>query len=176
MILELFQSRHKAPRKKFRGKARYFRKITRSAREFSLAPGVGPYCDFWHYHADWPGWGNISWSIRFAHIKALAEVFCTIDKSRNFISKPFQCWILIVGRDAGEDATFLHTPNANGTIFPFIPEMVDWHDDRLLPVFKDLLPDYTLRIGHVRSLDEEEGMAYSSFFIYSPEVGVPLEE
>jgi hypothetical protein len=177
MIPELLQSSYKVRRKKFRGQSRYFRKVLRTAKNFSLTPTAEDWWDNWHYHADWPGWGNVKWSYRLGHFKALAKVFDTIAKARDLFPAPFQCWILISGRSAGEDSVFLHTPNANGTSFPFQPKGVYWNDDRLLPVFTALLPEYDLRIGHVRRFDKDAWPARytSTFFIYSPEVGIMLE-
>lgn len=51
------------------------------------------------------------------------------------------------------DATYLHTPNPNGSSFPIQPEGLDWDDDRLPPVFKDLISEHSLRIGHLRQFD-----------------------
>jgi hypothetical protein len=178
MIPELLQSQHEAPRRKFRGRARYFRRVRRQARNFSLIPEEGQWWDVWHYHSDWTGWGNINWSIRLEHIKALAEVFRSIAKAHDAFPTPFQCWIFISGRDAGEDATYLHTPNGNGTEFPVRLNEVDWSDERLLPVFEDLIPEYTLRVGRSSLFDEyaEPPRDTSSFFIYSPEIGIPLQK
>lgn len=178
MIPELLNAQHRAPRRKFRGKARYFRRVNRNARNFSLTLGPDFWWDFWHYHADWPGWGNRRWTYRLVHIEALATVFRTIASAKDDFSVPFQCWIQILGRDAGEDNICIHSPNANGTKFPYMPEGVDWDDDRLMPLFRALLPEYTLRIGHSRRFDEyaEPPRTTSSFYIYSPEIGMPLEK
>ena len=59
-----------APRQRFRGKKRHFRRILRKASEFQLHES--PWWNSWHYHADWEGWGNLRWTYRR---EALALVF-----------------------------------------------------------------------------------------------------
>jgi hypothetical protein len=112
------------------------------------------------------------------HIRALAEVFRRIARDATQFRTPFQLWIFLSGRDAGEDATYVHTPNENRTPFPMHPVgIVDWEHDKLLPIFNELLPDLPLRIGESRVFDEwaQPPRVVSSFFIYSPQIGVPLE-
>ena len=90
-----------APRKRLRGQRRYFRRIHRDAAAFELDVQPDSWWNLWHYHADWRGWGNRGWRYRLEHLRALCRVFQTIS-----------------GEDAGEDATYLHTPNRHGTPFP----------------------------------------------------------
>ncbi|MDF3071304.1 MAG: hypothetical protein K0R38_6905 [Polyangiaceae bacterium] len=108
----------------------------------------------------------------------MAQVFRGIARDANQFRTPFQLWIYLSGRDAGEDATYLHTPNENQTPFPMDPlGNVDWEHGELLPIFGELLPNLPLRIGESRVFDEwaEPPRVVSSFFIYSPHIGVPLE-
>ena len=178
MIPALTSTRSQGPRGRLRGKKRYFRRIHHDAASFRLENGTGSWWDFWHYHADWPGWGNISWRYRLEHIRALAEVFRGIARDANQFRTPFQTWIYLSGRDAGEDATYVHTPNANQTPFPMDPlDTVDWEHREILPIFGALLPNLPLRIGECRISDEwaEPPRVVSSFSIYSPSIGVPLE-
>ena len=94
------------------------------------------------------------------------------------LTTPFQSWIMLADDDAGGDATFLHTPNPNGTTFPVVLGTVDW--GRTLPEasFERLLPEYPIRIGLCEWTDDSEGLpgaARRSWIVYSPNVGVPLE-
>ena len=175
MISELTTFRHLAPRRRFRGKRRYFQRILREAREFALRPEHGDYWDLWHYHADWPGWGNLRWKYRLQHLQALVIVYRNIASARFTI--PFQSWIYLSGRNAGEDATYLHTPNPYATEFPLPLDNVEWGHSALLQTFTQLLPGLSLRIGKSRHYDRwaEPPRVTTSFFVYSPGVGVPLE-
>jgi hypothetical protein len=178
VIPALTSTRSQGPRRHFRGKKRYFRRLHHDAASFRLEHSPGSWWDLWHYHADWPGWGNLSWRYRLEHIRALAEVFRGIARDAARFTTPFQTWIFLSGRDAGEDATYVHTPNDNQTPFPMDLEgAVDWEHRKLLPIFGELLPNLPLRIGESRTFDEyaEPPRVISSFFIYSPHVGVPLE-
>jgi hypothetical protein len=132
----------------------------------------------WHYHADWHGWGNLSWKYRRRYLEALVIVFRRIASLGPQLSTPFQSWIMLSDDDAGGDATFLHTPNANGTPFPAVIGPVEW--GRKLPEagFERLLPEHSLRIGRVEWKDASEGAPARlrrSWVVYSPAVGVPLE-
>lgn len=104
-------SRAHAPRKKLRGKERFFRKVKRDAEDFRVPADPGDWRDFWHYHADWDGYGNLGWSYRRRFVAALATGFRAIATTRQSLGAPYQVWILLDGDDAGQDATFFHTPN-----------------------------------------------------------------
>lgn len=178
MIAALTSTRSQGPRRHFRGKKRYFRRVRQDAASLRLEHGPGGWWDLWHYHADWPGWGNVSWRYRLEHIRALAEVFRGVARDANQFSTPFQTWIYLSGRDAGEDATYVHTPNETSAPFPMNPlGMVTWEHRELLRLFTSLLPNLSLRVGESRTFDEfaEPPRVVSSFFIYSPNIGVPLE-
>jgi hypothetical protein len=132
----------------------------------------------WHYHADWHGWGNLSWKYRRRYLEALVIIFRRIASLGPQFSTPFQAWILLSDDDAGGDATFLHTPNPNGTAFPAALGQVDW--GRKLPEagLASLLPEFPLRIGLLKWRDESEdspGTLRQSWVVYSPAIGVPFE-
>lgn len=178
MITALTSTRARRPRRRFRGKRRYFRRVLRDAASFRIDHGADHWWDLWHYHADWPGWGNVRWRYRREHLRALANVFIRISQTAENFTTPFQVWIYLSGRSAGEDATYLHTPNANKTPFPVvIAGDIDWEHQAFLSLFRELLPNLPLRIGEARIFDEyaEPPRVTTSFFIYSPSVGVPLE-
>jgi hypothetical protein len=162
------------PVRKFRGKRRYFRGVGERAAAFSIAPGPSSWWDLWHYHADWPGWGNLRWSYRRAHIRALATVFNAICGARAQFPTPFQTWVLLSGDGADQDATYLHTPNANNDNFPIVVERMKWEtlrDPELASLFPAVL---SLRVGCPSSGDDRADRP-GSWFIYSPHVGVPIE-
>jgi hypothetical protein len=169
----------RAPRRKFRGKRRYFERVQRKADSFVLEP-VPPVSDtgweYWHYHADWPGWGNRRWKYRRAHIQALCTVFQKICDARAQISMPFQTWIVLDGENAGLDATYLHTPNARDS-FPVTLADAEWGTSALAPVVQSLLPNLPLEVGWTRILaEDDEGVPawQTAHWIYASGVGEPL--
>ena len=161
---------NEAPKKHFRGKKRYFERILRKATAYSILVDEDSWWNFWHYHADWKGLGNLGWKYRFEHLRALIIVFCKIYDLRKQISLPFQCWIRLDGEDAGCDATFLHSPNPYHTDFPYLPKNIEWNDVKAFPCLNRLFPDMPIRIG-IQHLDK----TYRECYFYSPELGVPLE-
>lgn len=177
MIPQLMTSSRLGPRKRFRGKKGYFRQVRKDAERFELNIDKGSWWDVWHYHADWAGWGNVRWRYRREHLLALSLVFRKIAASSERFSTPFQSWIYLSGRDAGEDATYLHTPNQNQTPFPVaISGIARMRSSSLVQEFAALLPGFSVRVGEVRSFDEdaEPPRVVSSFFVYCEGIGVPL--
>jgi len=163
-----------APTKRFRGKRRYFEAVRRDATAFEVNVSPDAWWDLWHYHADWPGWGNLRWSYRLEHIRALCTVFKNIARARRTFPKPFQSWILISGESASQDATYLHTPNANGTPFPMKPTNIDWKGSSLGAVFAELLPEYALHVG-VHVVSNSAGLVVrGAHFVWADDVGEPL--
>ncbi len=170
-------SRGQAPRKHFRGKKAYFRRVHHDAAHFAIHPASDDWWDLWHYHADWRGWGNLRWRYRREHLRALVTVFQKIAAASEQFSTPFQTWIYLSGRDAGEDATYLHTPNRNGTAFPVELRNVTWGPSPLTPLFQEWLPGFSVRVGksHVFDRYAVPPRPIRSFFIYCEGIGVPLE-
>jgi hypothetical protein len=177
MISDLPQLRHLAPAKKFRNPKRYFRKAMRSAERFQISITDDDWWAWWHYHADWQGYGNLSWEVRIEYLRALATVFRKIaDQSRNY-KKPFQLWIYLCGSDAGQDAVYLHTANENGTPFPFVGAGFDWAEHPFLKVISELLPEFRLRVGRAPLSETPEVSAVArNLYIYAIDLGAPLED
>jgi hypothetical protein len=165
----------------FRGKKRAFeRAIARAERDAaSLVADPSGWWNMWHYHADWRGWGNLSWKYRRRYLEALVIMYKRIATIGPSLSTPFQSWIMLSENDAGGDATFLHTPNPYGTPFPATLGVIRW--DRTLPEagFERLLPEFPLRIGLSEWRDDSDEdplwRMRRSWVVYSPAVGVPLE-
>jgi hypothetical protein len=171
----------KAPRRKFRGKRRYFRKVLREAEAFQLDTTPGCWWEFWHYHADWRGWGNRRWAYRREHFRALAVVFRKVVDASASIPVPFQTWISIEVGDAGMDGVFVHSVNPNRDSFPCRIEGAIWagsgplHDE-----WSALLPGLRLRVGRSSFVRPDEGDGggpenVETYCVYSPYVGVSLE-
>ena len=175
-------SRQRAYPGAFRGKAREFKRAIARAHEDAalIAPEEGEWWDTWHFHADWRGRGNLSWRYRRRYLEALIVVLRRIAAVRDDFRTPFQSWLYLSGRDAGEDAVYLHTPspNPNGTPFPVrLIGTVQWGVRVPEAQLERLLPELPLRVGLVENHDEyaEPPGLRTSAFIYSPAIGVPLE-
>jgi hypothetical protein len=167
-MIEAFQRTNlaKAPRRKFRGKRRYFRRVLSHAREFRLEVDGDAWWDYWHYHADWPGWGNRCWKYRKFHLEALSVVFQHCAQAFRQYPNPFQLWIFICGGDAGHDGVFVHTPNPNRDDFPYMPQGVTWGHPDIESVFCPV----PVRAGTYAY----EGN--TDCCVYAPGLGVPLDE
>jgi hypothetical protein len=173
-MLHLSLNPSKAPRRKLRGKKRYFREVIQKAESFSISPQEGDWWEFWHYHADWPGWGNLGWKLRLEHLRALAIVFRRICHAKMQFSTPFQSWIHLDAEDAGCDAVFLHSPNKNRDSFPWKPERVRSSTAELDPLVSKLFPDMSVRVV-LYGVSESSSRCSTACILYSPDVGVPLE-
>jgi hypothetical protein len=56
------------PHRKVRGRRRYYRQLEHKASNFIVREDTG--YDRMHWHADWPGMGNLSWRERRSHLHA----------------------------------------------------------------------------------------------------------
>jgi len=166
--LNLPRSPHSHPKRRFRGKRRYFDGVRRAANEFKVELTGENWFDHWHYHADWPGWGNHGERYRRPHLEALATVYRKVASAGKTAERPFQSWISIQ-QDAGQDAVYIHTPNENGTAFPTELDWVEWGTRDFDDLFLSLIPELTFRVGYARIA------GVMTIVAYCPEVGVPLE-
>ena len=158
-------------RRRFRGQKRYYQQIQRKAQDFRPDLSAGHWYDFWHYHADWPGYGNQGWKHRRSHIQALCTVFRTFAQDTSEYDQPYQLWLYLDREDAGQDGVYFHTPNPNGggTHFPAKPAGVQWG----LPALEQFLSGqcgFALRAG----VEARTGGHYM-YYVYSPAHGQPLE-
>jgi hypothetical protein len=104
------------PARKVRGRRRYYRTLRREAETFAVNPS-GWY-DYMHWHADWPGLGNIRWRERREHLTALFTMFHRLLGETKDWSTPHQVWLQVDAFDSSQDAVYLHTPNPNAENFP----------------------------------------------------------
>ena len=157
-------------RRKIRGQKQYYRRMMKKARDF--VPDLAPehWYDFWHYHADWPGYGNLSWKHRQAHIAAHCLVFKAFVRLTASYSLPYQLWIMLPVGDSGQDAVYFHTPNPNGdgNHFPATLPNVEWG----LPALEDYF-------GKILEMPVRAGVGKypggNTLYIYSPLRGKSLE-
>jgi hypothetical protein len=164
----LLPNRKEAPRKKIRGLKRYFRRVFRGAESFCQDVNLdeSSYFAYHHYHPDRFGYGNLNWRMRARHLEAIAFVFATLAQQLNQFDKPHQVWIYL-DADAQYDAVYVHSPNPNGDNFPLTLDDAEWGVPEVSGYFEALLPGYHLRAGRWSNSD--------SYYIYSPDLGVPLE-
>jgi hypothetical protein len=176
MFPELPALKHLAPARRFRGQRRYFRRICRKAKEFDPETLGLTGWNFWHDHADWPGWGNRGWAWRRPHVEALAIRDCTIASRKNDFPVPFQSWITLACHDAGQDAVWLTTADSSEHSFPYCPRFTETRFPRLE---RELAPMFRgLRIK-ARELvwtpsEEPSTQPVSTIYLWSDAVGAPL--
>jgi hypothetical protein len=104
------------PEGKVRGRRRYYRALRRDAESFVVHPSA--WYDYMHWHADWPGMGNLRWKERREHLAALFTMFRRLLSEVRDWSTPRQVWLEIDTFDSSQDAVYLHTPNPNADNFP----------------------------------------------------------
>lgn len=158
-----------APKRKIRGKRRYFKKVQIKAEKFSLPLTNEDWYDDWHYHADWEGVGNLGWNHRKQHILSLCHVYKNIAENLKSYPNRHQLWFYLNQGDAGQDAVFIHTPNPNGENFPKKMNNTTWGEPIIESFFAELLPQYSFRSGYCYWLGTK------TFFIYSPSIGESIE-
>jgi len=104
------------PTRKVRGRRRYYRTLRRKAESF-VVDSDGLY-DYMHWHADWPGLGNLRWRERREHLAVLFTMFRRLLAETRGWTTPHQVWLQIDAYDSAQDAVYLHTPNPNAENFP----------------------------------------------------------
>jgi hypothetical protein len=97
---------------------KYYRALARKARLFRVDLVRRKWCDLWHDHFDWKGFGNRSPFHRRKHLVALCQAFRRAQRELAAQPMPYQVFINISRNDSGSDALYVHTPNPNETKFP----------------------------------------------------------
>jgi hypothetical protein len=97
----------------------YYRKLQRTATRFRVKLREKKWCDYWHQHFDWYGFGDRGWLHRRRHLNCLLRA---LRNARDELSveadKPYQLFATVYPNSSGEDAIYVYTANPNGTIFP----------------------------------------------------------
>ena len=174
-------SRQRPEKGKLRGKKRRLRCELQRARDQAsqLHCEPGDWWDFHHWHVDWRGAGNLGWGLRRRYFEALLVIFRQIAEIQTQFEVPFQSWIHLSGRDAGEDAVYLHTANPHETPFPIPDAGFEWGDGSELGEIDlgKVAPEFEWRVGWCRSEDphaDPPGLRTSAT-LYAVGLGVPLE-
>ena len=101
--------------------APYYAGIWRKARSFKADMARKRWCDLFHQHLDWDGFGNLSWRHRRRHLAVLLHAFRRAQVELASFPGPYQVFASITPDDSANDAVYVHTPNPNGTPFPMVP-------------------------------------------------------
>ncbi|MCP3943536.1 MAG: hypothetical protein GY710_18950 [Desulfobacteraceae bacterium] len=157
------------PKKKFRGKKRYFKNLIDTANSFSPSLESDGWYDMWHYHADWKGYGNINWKFRLKHIEALCVIYQKFTSQLQNYDSPHQIWLYLNQDDAGQDAVFFHTPNPNEDNYPCQFEEVEWGLPIIENLFSELIPSLEFRAG------SQMWNGSKIFFLHTPKIGASIE-
>lgn len=96
----------------------YYFYLHRKTRNFRVDLAEKKWCDLWHQHFDWEGFGDLGWVHRRRHISALLVALSRARDELALSTKPYQLFASINIGDAGSDAVYVHTENPNGTEFP----------------------------------------------------------
>jgi hypothetical protein len=96
----------------------YYRLLKRNSRRFRVDMARRKWCDLWHSHFDWRGFGDKGFIHRRRHLNALLTALQRARIELSNYSGAYQLFAAIHLRDSANDALYVHTPNPNGTEFP----------------------------------------------------------
>jgi len=100
-------------------------RLKRRGKRFSVDMGKKQWCDLWHTHFDWDGEGNSSWLARRRYLTALLTALARARLELSQWGRPYQLFAAIYPLSSGDDAIYVHTPNPNGTEFPYVHEQAE---------------------------------------------------
>ena len=113
------------PGRKPRGERRDGAALARDAAAYMVRVHA-PWFDLWHEHPDWDGRGNASWRARRAHLAAGFTILRRVAGQFAGWEVPHQVWYVIDPRDSANDGVYVHTPNPNGSAYPYPFDGVAW--------------------------------------------------
>lgn len=96
----------------------YYFKLQNEARSFRVDLPGKEWCDHWHTHFDWDGFGNLNWAHRRRHLKALLVALQRARQELLACGRPYQLFATVYPRSSADDGLYVHTENPNGTEFP----------------------------------------------------------
>ena len=160
-----------APRRKIRGKKRYYRKLRENADKFRLIENADHLFNLWHCHIDSKSISSLGWKHRKAHLDSLFIIYNQLVAETKILKNPFQLWLIVHEKNGYDDSVYLHTPNPH-TEFPCILRNVKWGKKHIEQYFQEYLAPHEIRVGV--SYNEDQGQKV--YYIYSPTVGEPPEE
>jgi hypothetical protein len=90
------------------------------------SPKFDSWFDLWHRHVDWEGGGRLSRQHRNFELWALFKTLHRFERETHHLRERCQVFAYLYEQDSGSDAVYVHTPNPNGTPFPYEPEVSSW--------------------------------------------------
>jgi hypothetical protein len=99
---------------------RYYFELKKKTNSFKVELIAKQWCDLWHQHFDWRGFGDTGWLHRRRHLSALLVALSHARKELTDAGIPCQVFALVHPNDSGSDAIYVHTKNPNGTPFPIV--------------------------------------------------------
>lgn len=96
----------------------YYRRLRRRADSFRVDLAAKGWCDLWHTHFDWNGFGDLGWVHRRRHLNALLRALNRARSELFTAACPNQLFALVHPDSSADDAIYVHTANPNGTEFP----------------------------------------------------------
>jgi hypothetical protein len=99
---------------------RYYYELWQKSRRFRVGLHEMKWCDGWHQHFDWNGFGSHGWLHRRRHISALLVALTQAKVELAQSNQAHQVFASIHITDPGSDAIYVHTENPNGTEFPLV--------------------------------------------------------
>lgn len=97
---------------------RYYHRLRRSASQFRVDMEARQWCNLWHQHFDWDGFGDLSWRHRRAHLAALLRALTRARLELNSSTQAHQLFAIVHARNSVNDALYVHTDNPHNTEFP----------------------------------------------------------
>lgn len=110
--------------------------------EFTLDTSASSWYDLWHTHVDWEGEGNGNSKLLREQLVRLFSIFESVIAQASGWEKPSNVWLLFVPEHSEDNAVYVHTPNPNGTVFPYAFEGVRWGVDAPAEIREFLRPEY----------------------------------
>lgn len=158
--------------RKQRGLKRYYRNLA-TENDLEKATWLDfdnpeTWCDNWHLHFDWKGYGNDSFKRRKPHLDKLFRHFELLVEKTKKMNIDFQLYAVLLDFDSYDDALFLHTPNPNNSQFPF--KISDLQLTATLTNYQ--LNDY---INNLYGYEKLYGKADEAFcLLFKKNVGIPF--
>lgn len=112
------------------------------ADDIELNTSESAWYDLWHTHVDWDGRGNVDKASREHSVAKLFRTFEAALSQAQRLSGPSNVWLLFVPENSEEDSVYVHTPNPNGTAFPYQFEGVSWDVEAPQELLAHLRPEF----------------------------------
>jgi hypothetical protein len=90
------------------------------------SPDFKSWFDMWHRHIDWEGDGILSRQHRTFELWALFKTLHRFEHETRHMRERCQVFVYVNEHTPGNDAVYVHTPNPNGTPFPYVPQVDRW--------------------------------------------------